>query len=244
MVSIATQCQDNLETEQQVQHLLSGFHPFDNLPVESLARITQSTCYREFGAGETVFTMSQYDGGDIFCIISGNANLTTLLPSTGALSVEELSSGQSFGLEYSLGNFGPQSLQAGMTAVTDLTVLQVESTSVVDLVKRKPIVARAFLTSFARRLLGGEQISSVHSDESDRRILRALFDLLEQDQQHFPPRWRIFSMPKHRELAEIAGASELEVAEVVADLIRQEVVQRDYPGLLVTDYPRFHSMIV
>ncbi|MCI5043578.1 MAG: Crp/Fnr family transcriptional regulator, partial [Aquisalinus sp.] len=218
MVSTATSCDDNLETEQQVQHLLSSFQPFDSLPEDALTLIAQSTYYREFSAGETVFTMSQYDGDDIFCIISGNASLTTMLPSTGALSVEELSGGQIFGLEYILGDFGQHDLQAGMAAVTDFIVLQIEGDKLLDLVKRKPLVARAFLSSFAKRLLESQHTSSVHADLPGKRILRALFDLLEQDHQHFPSLWRITSMPKHRELAEVSGSSEVEVAEVIARL--------------------------
>jgi hypothetical protein len=42
-------------------------------------------------------------------------------------------------------------------------------------------------------------------------------------------------MPKHRELAERAGADEAAAASAVAQLIQQGVARREYPGLVIAD---------
>ncbi|WP_306252207.1 Crp/Fnr family transcriptional regulator [Parvularcula sp. IMCC14364] len=242
MISAATVTQDSAGQCDHVRDALLAFDSFNILPESSLAILADHTCKRAFGAGETVFAMSQYDGGEIFCIVSGQASLTTMSPSTGALSVEQMSAGQVFGLEYVLGEFDQQDLQVGLTAMSELEILKVDGEQVLDLVKRKPVVARAFLVNFARQLLNDRRGAEEHHDDPCKRIYRALFDMLERDERQFTPLWHISAMPKHRELAEVAGTSEAEVAEIVAKLISQNIAQRNYPGLIITDYSRFHSL--
>ncbi len=239
--STATQQIDKSRIEE-IRDALAKISYFEDLPDSVLQDLADASDERCFGAGETVFTMNQYDGDELFCIISGKAKLTTVSVETDALSVEELSEGSIFGLEYVLGDFQENILQAGLTASTALVIITIDSHHLQEIVKRKPVVARAFLAGFARQLLKFKAGQSAPQADPHKRIFQSLFDLIERDDNEVPAQWRVAQMPKHRELGEIAGTTEIEAAEAVARLISEGIAKRDYPGLIIADYTAFHSL--
>ena len=239
--AIASQVNDH-ESLDRVAGILSRADYFCDLPEKVLLEFAEEAEERQFSAGETVFTMTQYDGSELYCVVSGTAKLTTMAVEADALSVDDLVPGDVFGLEYVLGEFDEHACQAGLCADTDLTLIIIDSDRLRELVKRKPVVARAFLASFARQLVAARTVQGGEDSDPHKRICRSLFDLLERDETHTPSQWRVPVMPKHRELGEIAGASEIDAAEAVARLISDGVAKRDYPGLVITDYASFHSM--
>ncbi len=215
---------------------------FSLLAPEVVETLAEASERRFFSKGETIFTMNQYDGADVYCIVDGKAKLTTVTQDADALSVEELAPGDIFGIEFVLGSFTENVLQASLTAVSSLSLLTIDSVSILELVKRKPIVARALLSGFARNILQLKTGPNSRELDPQKRLYRTLFDIVERDDTQIPSRWRIPKMPKHRDLGENAGTTEIEAAEAVARLISEGIAKREYPGLLILNYSAFHSL--
>ena len=236
----AEQQEDTLQTDEAVTALQQMRH-FEDLPVAALEEFAVAGIRRDVGAGETVFTMNQYDGEELHCILKGEAQLTGVAAETGELAVEDLAAGDIVGLEFVLGNREEQAYQTGLVATSDLRIFTIDSEVVRQAVKKKPAVARAFLGSFARQLLRSRTARDLPKADPQQRIIAALFDMVERDKADASV-WRIAAMPKHRELGEIAGATEVEAAEAVARLISEGIARRDYPGLVIADYNKLHAL--
>lgn len=222
---------------------LRKIYNFSALPGKVLQQLAENAYERRFAAGETVFTMSQYDGEELFCLLSGTAQFTGSAADTGALSVEEIATGDVVGLEYVLGNSEELAFQTSLTATSDLHVAIIESHLLRDIVKSSPAAARAFLASFARQLMRAKAGKVASNDDPHKRIYIALFGMVERSAAN-PAEWAIAQMPKHRELGELAGASEAEAAEAVAGLISKGIARRNYPGLVVEDYDALQALTV
>ena len=54
--------------------------------------------------------------------------------------------------------------------------------------------------------------------------------------------WRIEKMPKHREVAQLAGVDEADAASAIAYVIQEGVARRDYPGLIIDDIARLNHL--
>ena len=79
-------------------------------------------------------------------------------------------------------------------------------------------------------------------DDPSKKVYRVLRDMARTQQVLNGTEWRIPQLPKHKDLAERAMVQEVEVAEAIANLISEDIAEREYPGLVVKDVQRFKSL--
>lgn len=238
MMTRATQAQNETRSEQSVS---DRFELFALLPEELRRRLDEGAMTRHFAAGETVYTIGQNEGVDLYLILSGKARLTTMSENGGGMSVESLGENDMLGLEWAMGDFRAEAMKTGLAAETDLDIVLAETDIVRQAVRKSPKFARQVLEYFAARLLSEKSENANGTDEVRSRIYDILLGLVERHPDN-PEIWHIPVMPKHRELSEQAGASEQEAAEIVAGLISSGAVRRNYPGLIIEDYARLKSI--
>ena len=239
-VELAEKFDDPGFVEQAVQALREIRH-FADLSDSVLEEFAMAGERRVFPAGETVFTMNQYDAEELLCLVIGTAQLTGVATDSGNLSVEEVCPGDVIGLEFVLAGREEQAYQTGLVATSDIEIITIDSEAVRRAVQKRAGVAKALLASLARTILRQKTATSARDENPHQRIISALFDLVERDPVD-ARLWRIPAMPKHRALGEMAGATEVEAAEAVAKLISDGIAKRDYPGLVIVDYDRLHDL--
>lgn len=222
-----------------IMQALAAAAPFKGLSSAVLKAIADIAETRRYATGETVFAPDQQEADEILFVISGQVRASSGDPHSGAVFVEEIGEGGFLGLaEAVLGSRSAflQGLTVEAGADTDLAVLGAEEFR--TLVAQRPSLTRSLMLYFAdiaARSGDEEQVGS-----SLRRVLSALMEYIERDP--ISGEWRVPRMPKHRELAEKAGAAETDAANAVARLIQEGVARREYPGLIIDNMTLFNQM--
>ncbi|GAB4517783.1 MAG: hypothetical protein Kow00133_02380 [Amphiplicatus sp.] len=221
---------------------LTEASPFADLPpavIKAIAKISQA---RAYGAGEAVFSLGQYDGDEFFLVKSGRLKAASADSRSGALVIDELPAGAFFGLAETVGGEDAASggRQLTLTAETDATVVAIDAAGFRAVVAQRPSLTRNLMLYFARRLAAATQAGPVHDSAPERRVFAALLEYVERDA--VSGLWRIPRMPRHRELAEKAGADEAATAGAIAQLIQEGVARRDYPGLIIDDIAELNRL--
>ncbi|MGV6800364.1 MAG: Crp/Fnr family transcriptional regulator [bacterium] len=232
--------QNQQDQDEQLQQFFQDHPLFDGLTNKLRDDFSRSGLIKTFPAGETVYTIGQNDGLDVMFLIDGEARLTQTSENGSGMSVEMLQSGDAVGLEWAISRHSDQALKTSLDAESDLSLVLLETQMITQAVQKNPRFARTLLAYFAEKILT-QRTDKISSEDSIKdRLYHVLFDMLTQDQVN--NYWQIESMPKHRELSELTGATEREAAEVVASLISDGIARRNYPGLIVTDYPAFYAL--
>jgi CRP/FNR family transcriptional regulator, cyclic AMP receptor protein len=203
--------------------------------IENLAK---TSFLRRVYAGETLFTIGQYDANEVIGIVKGEAQLTIISEESGQMMLSKLSTGSVLGLDFVLAKDEEAASRIGLVAVTDATLVYIDSAAIAETVSRKPAFARILLEAVARKLVAWSA-GALGDVMPEKRVYRLLLELATCNAKG---QWHIEIMPKHRELAERAGVSENEAADAVAELIRIGIVRRQYPGLVIINYDLFVSM--
>lgn len=214
--------------------------PFDALPPAAIDQLKGSVVYKAFEAGDTVFSIGQYGGDDIVFVERGTARVTTSAED-GALSVTDFHVGELIGVELVLTQRQEAGLKIGLSAMTPLRLAYIDAALFEDLVQRYPTFARGLLRWVAQRLVAQDIEPEVGISSPSQRIFAYLFDLIERKPDDLSS-WHIPVMPRHREVSDATGTSELDAAEAVADLIGRGIAKRDYPGMVIVDYDSFHAL--
>lgn len=213
--------------------------PFKDLPDQVIAALAEASSVRNYAAGETVFAMGQFDGSEFLIVRSGKVKAAHSDRNSGAMLIEELSSGAIFGLPSAvLGDEERQTAGVSLTAERDSEVVAVDSEILREIASQRPTVARNLMIYFAKRLLGGARAAGEELPE--RRVYAALAAYIERDA--VAGDWRIPKMPKHRELADRADVEEAEAASAVAKLIQSGIARRNYPGLIIDDMAQLNRL--
>lgn len=213
--------------------------PFKGLSEAILKAVAAAAEARRYAAGETAFAPGQFDASWFLLVISGRLRVSSGDPQTGAVFIEEIAEGEFFGLvEAVLGEERACPETLTIEAEGDVEAAAFDAAEFRALVAQRPSLARNLMLYFAGTLA---RIRARREDGSSlRRVLSALMAYIERDA--VSGEWRVPRMPKHRELAEKAGADEADAARAVARLIQEGVARRDYPGLVIEDMALFNQM--
>lgn len=220
---------------------LSTMAPFQDLSAAVRDSLYENSDKREYSAGQTVFSLGQYDGGEFFVVLHGKLRVSLVEAETGAIMIEEYGRGDIFGLEVALtDDKADLCSQLAVTAEEDLVLIAIEAASFRTLAAGRPSLMRNIAAFFAQQLATQRFKTSAMQTAPEQRIFAALLELVERDPVN--GKWRIQKMPKHRELADRADVDEALTAGAVATLIQDGVAERDYPGLIINDMNRLNAL--
>ena len=241
-MSIAPMVADAPETlEDSFEKTLQQTPLFRDLPPAVLQRLKESSELRRYEAGQTVFSLGQYDGSEFFIVLSGLLRLNIVHAGSGEIVIEDFEAHSIFGLEASLCEDSEDICRSlAVNAHQDLEVLALDMGSFRKLAAARPSLMRNIAGYLARQTVNLRYRTASAKAAPEQRIFAALLDFVRQDPSSGD--WLIERMPKHRELAEIAGVDEPLAASAVASLIQDGVAQRDYPGLIINDIRRLSEL--
>lgn len=238
MTAVSTQ---PVATDGGLTDTIGKIAPFQDLPDAVLALLCEHSERRFYGAGQTVFSLGQYDGGEFLVVLSGGLSASVADGATGAVMIEDVPEGGIFGLEIAMAEADPELFQqVAVTAKTDSDLIVVDGAEFKNLAAGRPSLMRNVAVYLAQQLFAHRFRAVNPQSAPERRIYAVLLECVARDA--VSGAWRIEKMPKHRELADRAGVDEAAAAEAVAALIQGGVAQRDYPGLLVKDMSRLNQL--
>ncbi len=221
--------------------MLTKVAPFQDLPEAVLALLCEHSERRSYGAGQTVFSLGQYDGAEFLVVLSGALRVSVADGETGAMMIENVAQNEIFGLEIALAEPDPEVFQKiAVTAENDCDIVAIDAAEFKTLAGGRPSLMRN-IAIYLSQTLASLRFSAVAQQAApEQRIYAVLLECIARDP--LSGLWRIEKMPKHRELADRAAADEAEAAAAVAALIQEGVAQRDYPGLIINDMARLNQL--
>ncbi|WP_375201346.1 Crp/Fnr family transcriptional regulator [Hyphococcus sp.] len=220
---------------------LSRIAPFEDLPDAVLSLLSDQSETREYSAGQTVFSLGQYDGAEFLVVLSGALRVSLTDGATGAMLIEEVSEGGVFGLEIAIADPDPSTFQQiAVTAEKDCTLVLVDAAEFKSLAANRPSLMRNVAVFLSSQLVAQRFRAMGAQAAPEQRVYAVLLECVERDPVSGV--WAIKKMPKHRELADRAGVDEAAAAGAVAALIQEGVAQRNYPGLIVNDMSRLNQL--
>ena len=220
---------------------LSGIAPFQDLPDAVLSLLFEHSEQRQYSAGQTVFSLGQYDGGEFLVVLSGELRASIADGATGAMMIEQVPAKGVFGLEIAMSEPDPELFQQiAVTAEKDSDLIVIDAAEFKSIAAGRPSLMRNVAINMAQQLFAQRFRALTPQTAPERRVYAVLIECLARDA--ITGAWRIERMPKHRELADRAGVDEAAAAEAVAALIQEGVAQRDYPGLVVNDIARLNQL--
>ncbi len=221
--------------------MLGAISPFQDLPEAVLSRLCEHSERRCYGAGQTVFSLGQYDGGEFVVVLSGALRVSVTDGATGAMLIEAVPAHGVFGLETAVADADPALYaQIAVTAESDAELVAIDAASFKSLAAGRPSLMRNVATFLAQQLVSQRFRVMSPQIAPERRVYAILLECVTRDA--VSGAWRIERMPKHRELADRAGVDEPSAADAIATLIQEGVAQRDYPGLVVKDMARLNQL--
>ena len=228
-------------SEDSHLNTLATIPPFQDLPDAVLSLLCEHSERRSYGAGQTVFSLGQFDGAEFLVLLSGRLRVSVIDGTTGAMLIEEIAERGIFGLEIAL-TLPDASLfqQIAVTAEQDCNIIALDAAEFKALAAGRPSLMRNIAVYLAEQLVGQRFRAVTPQAAPERRVYSALLECVARDA--VTGHWRINKMPKHRELADRAGVEEADAADAVATLILDGVAQRDYPGLIINDMPRLNQL--
>ena len=230
-------------TSSEVDGLLKGVAPFQDLPDAVYKQLQENSDYRTYEAGQTVYSLGQYDGGEFFLVSEGVLKVAVLDGESGSMHIEEFTAPSLFGLEAVLSERPSEEYQrVALTAQTDVKFIAIDAEAFRELTASRPTLMRNIAMYFAGELAGLRFKMTTAKAAPEQLIYAALLELVKRDE--VSGQWLIEKMPKHRELADKADVDEAVSANAVASLIQDGVAKREYPGLIITDIARLNQLAV
>lgn len=229
---------DPHQNPSDVGRLLAKAALFADLAPAVIDAIASNARVRRFSAGETVFSLGQFDGSDLIYVASGALKSSLADPRSGSMVVEAIGPGAFFALALAaLPADGCRFSEATITAETETEAVFIDAEAMRELVAQRPLLARALLMHFAKASAGA---GPAEESAPERRVFAAIASLVRRDA--VTAAWRIERMPKHRDLADLANVAESDAASAVARLISIGVARRDYPGLVIDDMAQLNRL--
>lgn len=214
---------------------------FQGLPGKVMATIFGSADVRDYTAGQTIYALGQYDGSELFVVLSGVVRVSVLDPVSGSMYIDEFNENGIFGIESALrGEVDEAAQRLSVTAQENTTVASIDADMFRKLASQRPSLMRNIALHFAAEITSVRYKAMSVEAAPEQRVFAALLELVKRD--GVVGEWRIAQMPKHREIAEQTGVDETEAANAIASLIQDGVATRDYPGLVIQDMQRFNQL--
>ncbi|GGD13615.1 hypothetical protein GCM10011342_22990 [Aquisalinus flavus] len=208
---------------------------FCHLPEAVLTALAMAATEKNVAPGEMVFSAGQYESDDLICCIAGRGQMTSGDGVDGSITRRLFAEGDVLGLEFILAGLPELGSAIGLQAETEMRLLLIDSDIFREAISSSHQMAVVLLREMTRRVLGQSMGYAAVDKGAMGRIAKALFGLAERSQSN--GHWRIATMPRHRDLGLLANAGEKDAAEAVARLIGMHILKRDYPGMMITDYP-------
>ncbi|MEM9013834.1 MAG: Crp/Fnr family transcriptional regulator [Pseudomonadota bacterium] len=225
---------EDTSVNDRLDEILQEISPFSDLPDAVRAALCENGVARRYAAGQTVFSIGQYDASEFFVVVSGLMKVAALDADSGAMMVEEVGPKTIFGLDIVMSGLTMDVVQQmAVTAESDLHVVMFDAEEFRALAGQRPSLMRNLADMFAKQLVTVRFRANTGQTAPEQRVYAVLLENIERDA--VTNEWRIPRMPKHRELAERAGVDDSVAASAVASLIQESIARRDYPGLVITD---------
>lgn len=232
---VLTQPTDDNAPEHALLIQVKQIPLFCHLPNSVLAALAMAATEKSVAPGEMIFSAGQYESDDLICCLAGRGQMTSGDGVDGSITRRLFAEGDVLGLEFILAGLPELGSAIGLQAETDMRLLLIDSDIFRDAISSNHQMAVVLLREMTRRVLGQSMGYALVDKGAMGRIAKALFGLAERSDTS--GHWRIKTMPRHRDLGVLANAGEKEAAEAVARLIGMHVLKRDYPGMMITDYP-------
>ncbi|WP_425410886.1 Crp/Fnr family transcriptional regulator [Hyphococcus sp.] len=228
-------------TEINELQLLGSIAPFRGLPDAVLSLLYEHSERRAYSAGQTVFSLGQYDGAEFVVVLDGALRISIADGGSGAMTIDDVNAGQAFGLEFAMAEPDPAGFQQlGATAAVDCDLIFIDAAEFKSLAGGRPSLMRNIAIYLAGQLSESKMRTDAAQAAPMQRVYVALLKSIERDA--LTGQWKINRMPKHRELADQAGVDESIAAGAVASLIQDGVAQREYPGLIINDMGQLNRL--
>ncbi|MEM9988889.1 MAG: helix-turn-helix domain-containing protein, partial [Pseudomonadota bacterium] len=113
----------------------------------------------------------------------------------------------------------------------------IEAKALLSLVKEDITVTHHLLQFFAQEMMRYEAPQD-HQIPPERRVYRHFLTLAEKKGKNFV----IPQMPKHAVISEACGVTDQDVAKAVAYLIAENIIEREYPQLIIRDISALRAL--
>ena len=221
---------------------LGGIGILAGLAPREIALLAIECEWRKLASGDIFVSLDRGDRLDgVTFVVEGSLRLARGAGSgTGRVFYTDVKAGGQFGEMAALGVE-----EQGLTVIAreDGLVATLAEHRFLDLLSREESVSRALLCHYAQLLRARETMSppSIASAEgtSAQRLFNELFALAEPDESG--EALRIARLPRHRELAARVDTTEEAVARATAEIVREGIAIRDYPGLVIRDEARLRA---
>lgn len=232
------------ETSGQAR-TLAGIAILSGLTPRELALLAAECDWRSVARGEILLNPDQgAEPGGITFVVAGCVRLARGAGAAGRIFYTDVNAGGQFG---EMAVFGVA--EDGLSAIAreDGLVATLSAGRFVELLSREESVSRALLCQYARLLRAREASSVAESGTSEgtgtQRVFGELLALAEpyRDDEG-QDCLRIARLPRHRALAARVDTTEEVVARAIAELVREGIALRDYPGLIVADEARLRAL--
>ena len=218
-----------------------------DLPRKELALLATECEWREMAQEEIVLSSSSgsvLDG--VAFVVSGAVRLARPNGLTGQIDYHDVAAGGQFGEMAVFGIPDPEltviAKESGLLSILPQSLFA-------ELLGREESVSRALLVQYAHRLrngsdAGAEDGTPAGSLSGEQRVYGELISLAEPraGREGEPGGLFVARLPRHRELANRLSTTEEVVARAIAELVRDGVAVREYPGLFIRDEQTLHQL--
>lgn len=227
---------------------LAGIRILSSLAPRELALLAVECEWRSTPRNEIILNQAQGDALDgVVFVVEGSVRLSRTMGSAGRIAYTDVLAGGQFG---ETAAFGVAETDLMAVAREDCLIALLSEPRFLDLLSREESVSRSLLCQYARLLRAKEagapapETGGASTEGTGaQRVYRELLSLAEpHGGDASGERLRIDRLPRHRALAARVDTTEEVVVCAIADLVRQGIASRDYPGLIITDEMAFRVL--
>ncbi len=230
--SLQTEIPPGMETSLRGSALLLEALPATNAELEGMC--TWYWCPE----GVQIFDRSDHHT-DVFFIAQGTVRVVDHAASGQEVAFSDLEAGTVLG-ELSAIDGKPRS--ATVFAAEDTLLAKVEAEAFLGFLFRQPDVGRRLMHYFVTTIRAlNSRVVGLSSMSSVQRVYGEILQMSEPDPEG-EGRWKINSMPQHKEIAVWAGTTPETVARAIGELLKAEIVKRRHKTLLILDRQRLHEL--
>jgi len=220
---------------------LRGVRILNDLEPRELALLAAECDWRSYARNDIIFSAGQGGTrGDVVFVVAGSVRLARPTGPNGRIAYVDVNAGGQFG---ETGILGLDDSDLAAIAREDTLIALLPEARFSELLARQESVSRALLFQYAKLLRAREAASEAASGSQPGAtgVQRVYAELLALAEPQAPGGAAgeahgglfVARLPRHRELADRLSTTEEVVAGAIAELVRLEIAERDYPGLRI-----------
>jgi CRP/FNR family transcriptional regulator, cyclic AMP receptor protein len=218
---------------------LDGIRLLEVLPPEVRRQLEGLCQWRRFGRGEEILG-HQDASRDVFLITRGRVRVQIHTAVGREVAFEDLKEGDHFG---EMAAIDGKTRSASVVALKPTTLACLSGSLFLDLCQRHPALALSVMHSMAEIIRGViDRVVTLSTLGAHNRVHAELLRLARADGDD-GDRLTIRSLPRHAEIAARVSTTRETVARVLADLARQNLVERQGDALVICDPERLSAMV-